>query len=145
MIEEPPLPQVDDRVRQLHASFLNGAGWFWWIAGLSVVNSIAAHLGLGIGFLFGLGVTQVVDAVVPLPVAIAVDAAAAGVFFAFGWMARRRHTWAFIVGATLYVLDGLIMVPLQLWFAAAFHVFALVGIFGGMRAHFQLRRMALSE
>lgn len=48
-----------------------GAKWFYWIAALSMVNSMAAMAGGNFHFIVGLGITSVVDArgVQALPVA----------------------------------------------------------------------------
>src|SRR5690349_15552832 len=40
----------------------SGAGWFYWIAGLSLINSVIAATGAGWAFIVGLGVTQFIDA-----------------------------------------------------------------------------------
>ena len=40
----------------------NASGWFLWIAGLSIVNSALTVSGTSFHFIFGLGVTQIVDA-----------------------------------------------------------------------------------
>jgi hypothetical protein len=39
------------------------ASWFLWVAGLSMVNSVLAASGAELHFLFGLGITSIVDAV----------------------------------------------------------------------------------
>ena len=41
----------------------SSANWFYWIAGLSVVNSIVVHTGSSWSFIAGLGITQLIDAV----------------------------------------------------------------------------------
>src|SRR5207253_10936975 len=38
------------------------AGWFLWVAALSVVNSFLSMSGSGIRFIFGLGAAQIIDA-----------------------------------------------------------------------------------
>ena len=38
------------------------AGWFLWVAALSVVNSFLSMSGSGIRFIFGLGTAQIIDA-----------------------------------------------------------------------------------
>src|SRR5688572_28411552 len=47
--------------QHLEMRLKSGASWFYWIAGLSIINSIAALSGAGWGFIVGLGVTQIVD------------------------------------------------------------------------------------
>ena len=39
------------------------ASWFLWVAGLSMANSVLAASGAELHFLFGLGITSIVDAV----------------------------------------------------------------------------------
>ena len=39
----------------------NSARWFWWIAGLSAINSIASLIQAEYSMVLGLGVTQVLD------------------------------------------------------------------------------------
>ena len=47
--------QLEQRVR-------SGASWFYWIAGLSIINSIIQLSGGNWHFIFGLGITSIVDA-----------------------------------------------------------------------------------
>ena len=70
--DEPPTPEevrgreqadLERRVASLFAAGQSGANWFYWVAGLSIVNSIMQHLGGGVFFIMGLGVTSFVDAV----------------------------------------------------------------------------------
>lgn len=123
-------------VAQSDPAIHSGANWFWWIAGLSAINTALAHSGSDTSFVIGLGFTLIVDAVLQTlkPVALAIDALALGAFFAFGWFARRGHFWAFVTGIVLYVIDALILLPLQLWMSVAFHGLALFGLFRGAGA-----------
>jgi hypothetical protein len=112
-----------------------GSSWFFWIAGLSVVNSIAALSGSNWRFILGLGVTQLID-VFALQlgsgariVAIVLDAIAAGIFILFGVFASRRQNWAFIVGMVAFALDGMLTLLFRDWISFGFHVFALFSIF----------------
>ena len=41
----------------------NAAGWFLAIAGLSILNSVLSMSGTGFHIIFGLGVTEIVDAI----------------------------------------------------------------------------------
>jgi hypothetical protein len=118
----------------------SGASWFYWIAGLSLVNSISAVSGSDWRFILGLGITQVFDAFGagfggggPI-VALVLDLMAAGVFILFGVFAHKRHTWAFIVGMVLFGLDGVIFLLAQEWLGVGFHVFALYCLFRGLSA-----------
>lgn len=135
-------PMAMDRMH-LVSRMKSGGSWFYWIAGLSLINSISAFSGGGWGFIVGLGVTHLVDnAATARPVALAINVAIAGIFILLGVFANRAHLWAFIVGMVLYALDGLIYAKVEQWLATAFHVFVLIGLFSGFRAARRLRMVA---
>ena len=123
-----------------------GASWFYWIAGLSLVNSVIALWGdesRG-GFVIGLGITQFIDGlgllvaekaeVLGKVVAIALDVIVAGLFVLFGVFARKQYKWAFIVGMVLYGLDALLFLLVSDFLSIGFHVFALFFIYAGYKA-----------
>ena len=122
------------------AQLKSGATRFYWIAGLSLINSISAVSGADWRFLLGLGITQILDALgteigsAGKVVVFALDLVVAGVFVLFGLFAHKRHLWAFIVGMILFALDGLIFVFVKDWLGIAFHVFALYCLFRGLKA-----------
>lgn len=128
----------------------SGANWFYWIAGLSVVNSLIFLFGGNWSFFAGLGVTQLVDAVVfqitsgegvgiVKIIGFAVDLIIAGVFLLCGLWANRLHSWAFIAGMVLYLFDGLLLLLVGAFLPAAFHAFALFMIFRGLIAARQVK------
>src|SRR5262249_466386 len=64
-----PLPNAPDvrgidesEVLALARQFNAGSSWFFWIAALSVINSLIAVFGGNWRFIFGLGITSVADA-----------------------------------------------------------------------------------
>ena len=85
----------------------NGAGWFLAIAGLSVLNSVLTISGAGFHFIFGLGVTEIVDAVgrqtgaTGSTLGMVVNLFIAGVFVLFWKFARTGAKWAFLAGMVL--------------------------------------------
>ena len=103
----------------LQATVKSGANWFYWIAGLSLVNTVAALSGANFAFGLGLGLTQVFDAfasqitgvVKALPLII--DFVAIGVFAVFGYFGGKGQLWAVVTGTLLYVLDGLLLLLLM--------------------------------
>lgn len=133
-----PVGPVIDRalVAKSDPQIISGARWFWWIAGLSLVNSALIHSGSDTSFVIGLGFTLIADSIFSelKAVAFAIDALAIGAIFGLGWFAGKSHVWAFITGIVLYSLDALIYLPLQAWMSVGFHVFALVFIFKGLMA-----------
>ena len=128
-----PDPEV---VKRIHTS----ANWFFWIAGLSMINTVIAIFGGTLSFIAGLGFTQVVDAVmqsagsIGTVIALVFDILAAAVFVGLGLLARKMVVWPFIVGLIIYVLDALILIIAQLWLGVAFHVYVVVMIVIGMNA-----------
>ena len=64
--------EVEERAKQetqLETQHASGANWFYWIAGLSVINSVIILAGGGWGFVVGLGITQFIDAIATVVVA----------------------------------------------------------------------------
>jgi hypothetical protein len=125
----------------LEKQLKGGGSWFYWIAGLSLVNSVLALSGSETRFILGLGITQIFDAMgqglasgAGLALAVILDVLAAVAFVFFGVFANKRHTWSFIVGMALYALDGLIYLIAQEWLGVGFHVFALFCLFRGFKA-----------
>ena len=105
---------------ELVATMKSGANWFYWIAGLSVVNTIIYISGADWSFLAGLGLTQLADGFVDVAiengapsmlkaVAIAFDFVFIGMFAFFGYYAGKRSSAVFIIGIVIYVLDGLLL------------------------------------
>lgn len=123
----------------------NGAGWFYWIAGLSVINTAIILSGSNWHFLAGLGITDIISVIAMkagnagMVIAVALDAMVAGVFIMFGIFSSKRQAWAFVVGMTFYGLDALLLFPMQMWLGMAFHAFVLFQIFKGMQAAGELK------
>ena len=126
----------------------NGARWFYWIAGLSVLNSAVAVGGSSFMMLFGLTSTLLATylgmnlggAALGIGVAIAVLVSLG--FAGLGWMAERGALWAFATGLAIYALDAGLTIYFKDWFAAAAHVFALVTITAGMLASRRVHAVA---
>jgi hypothetical protein len=117
----------------------SGAQWFYWIAGLSLVNAILALSGQGWRFILGLGVTQLVQELAQESGSAGTKAGLVGLglIAIFGFLGQRAvagHHWAFLVGMTLYALDGAIFLLIQDWVGVGFHVFALIMIGRGYAA-----------
>lgn len=129
----------------LAAQVRSGANWFYWIAGLSAINSLIYVFGSGVAFLAGLGFTQLAEQIVDigiengLPsalkiVAIALNFVIVAIFALFGYYANKRFSAPFIIGIVLYVLDGLLLLLLGVLLSAGFHAFALFFIIRGFLA-----------
>jgi hypothetical protein len=136
---------VADRIK-LENQFKGGANWFFWIVGLSIVNSLIVMFQGEWSFAIGLGITQVIDAIglavadgaanpkAIMAGAFVLDLLAASVFVLFGVFARQRKSWAFVVGMALYAIDGLIFLLAADLLSMGFHGLGLWGLWGGLRA-----------
>ncbi len=107
------------------------ASWFDWIAILSVVNGAIALGNGNWNFLLGLGVTTVLNAYaragqISPTLSLAVTVVVAAFFWLMGRFAKSGQKWALILGMALYALDGILIVPYELWLMIAFHVYALI-------------------
>jgi len=126
-----------------------GGGWFYWIAGASILNSVLYAARIDWGLVVGLGITQVIDAfaialshTVRTPIyAILLDILVAGIFLLFGRSARRGRLGIYALGIGVYALDGLIFIWAADWFAFAFHVFATYSLITGWLAGRALVRL----
>jgi len=133
-----------DEIFRKEAEVKKGAGWFLWIAILSMVNSLIVALNGNLNFIIGLGITQIIDAFVMFPepggfnidkaTGLSLDLLITSIFFLFAFYAKQRKAWAFIIGMVLYGLDGLIFLPVKDFLGFGFHVFALIMIFKGFQA-----------
>ena len=116
------------------------ASWFYWIAALSLINSVIVMAGGNWHFIIGMGVTTVVDAVakeaggIGLAAGLVVNVFVAAVCAAFGVLGNRRQGWALWVGMVLYTFDGLLLLLFQDWLSVAFHAYALFRIYQGLGA-----------
>jgi len=159
-----PSPNPDDRViamqrvqatiAELTRRMKSGASNFYWIAALSVINSLVLGFGGNTYFAVGLASTLFVDflfveltssmtegALVVKLVGLAISIFIAAIFVLFGFFANKGKRWAFIVGMVIYGLDTLLMLVLQQWIGLIFHGFFLFGLFGGLRALGELEKM----
>jgi len=114
-----------------------GAKWFYWIAGLSLVNSIVVISGGQFHFVVGLGVTSVVDELARqigsagVVLDLVINGLVAGLFALFGYFGCKAQKWAFVMGMALYLLDGLLLLMVKDIFSVAFHAYALYAIYRG--------------
>lgn len=143
-MEEQEKKAIEGNLK-IESQFKSGANWFFWVAGLSIINSIILHAGGQWLFIFGLGITQFIDGIgleiakeagdTGIAIAFVFDLLTAGIFIFFGAFARKGCNWAFIIGMILYALDGLIFLLVQDYVGIGFHIFALFFIYNGLKAN----------
>jgi small basic protein len=139
-------PESIERKFKLKSQFENGVSWFYWIAILSVVNTILYLIGSSWNFIVGLGVTQIIDDIAITSegatrfVAIGISLCIAALFAALGALLKRnRKNGIFIFGIVAYGLDALLFIFIQDWISIAFHAFAIYGFFRGIKANNELK------
>jgi hypothetical protein len=135
---ELTVEQAEQVVRQC-------AGWFYWIAALSLINWVALALGQDFAMIIGLGITQVASGIaffhdagladlhgVLVAGSLAVTLLAAAIFGLLGYFGRLGRLWAHGTGIVLYGLDTLIFTWAQDWLSVGFHLFVLAMLGGGI-------------
>ena len=163
-LNEPPVPAervsplatpadgaLQARVGALLARGKNGAHWFYWVAALSLVNSVIILAGGQIHFVIGLGVTAIVDALATViaqenpafgpmlkGIALVFALAAAAIVALFGWLSSKRYTIAMGIGMVLYLLDGALYLLAGDFLSVGFHAFALFCMWNGLHAYREL-------
>lgn len=142
-----PRPAAVDPRAVAMVRMRRGAGWFLTIALLSGINTLLQIFDAKIRFIFGLGITQVVDAVGKgvgqngMVVTMAVD----GLFLlmlilCWKW-AKTGSQGAFIGGMIAYALDGVLLLIFSVWLDAAVHAYALYMMWQGYAAARELAQM----
>ncbi len=142
--------------RKLQADIHKGAAWFYWIAGLSLVNTLLFIFGANINFLLGLGATQLITAIalgigdaigsqggmwVVKLIALGASVVIAAGMALFGYFSAKGNRWLFLVGMILYALDALLLLAFHDWAGFLFHLLALWGLYTGLRATSRLEKL----
>jgi hypothetical protein len=129
----------------------SAANWFYWIAGLSLINCVVAAMGSEWGFAIGLGISQILShlagtlaqgSIVLAGVLWLAAFGSIAFFGACGWLARRPSVIAFGIGITLFSLDAVIFLLIKDWVGFGFHALALYFLWNGMTAARQARASA---
>ena len=110
---------------------LSGARWFWWIAGLSLINTIAGISNTNVNFVMGLSMVTLANMAFAsnLALVLAVSGGLIAFYFFMGWYAQREKLWGCYLGLAVYAVDTALCLFLKDWFSAAFHAWALWAIF----------------
>ncbi len=138
----------------LESKIKNGAGWFYWIAGLSLINSVIYLFGAGFTFVMGLGATQIVDGIMTALnqelghgwdvlriIGFVIDVVIAGFFVLLGWLGRKRYFWPMIIGMVIYAIDGIVLLLFQDYLGAGFHAWALFSVGSSLSAFKELKNL----
>ena len=132
-------PSASTSSTATQARMRRGASWFFTIALLSGINSLLQAFDAKIHFIFGLGITQVVDGVAKqsgngAAISLLVDGLFIGMLLLCGKWARERSQGAFLGGMIAYALDGLLLILFGVWIDALVHAYALYRMWQGYAA-----------
>ncbi|HEY0429202.1 MAG TPA: hypothetical protein VGC76_15585 [Pyrinomonadaceae bacterium] len=149
---EPEQEKITADKIELLSRIRSGAGWFYWIAGLSIINSAILLFGGRLNFIIGLGFTQLVDGIligasggepgnvgVLRIIGFVLDLVIAGIFILIGVFSAQAQVWAFLVGIIFYSLDAVLYLLIGDFLPFGFHVFALFFIVRGFLAARQIK------
>jgi hypothetical protein len=144
---------LECELRELFMVGKNGAAWFYWIAVLSLINTVIALSQGGIMFALGLDLMMITDTIAAnialqpggnlavLGVALVFDAVVLGLLVLCGRLAQRRVLSVFAFGMGLYFLDGLLSLMLGSIVSIMIHAYALWSMWRGFWAFRQLNRL----
>ena len=137
--EQPQAP-----IGAVKPSFLTristGPACFYWIAALTVLNSILVISGRSLRFAIGLGITAAIDVkakelgTTGLILDLLISGTVAAIFAVLGSLAGRKIRWAFLAGITLYGVEGLMCFAASDILGAALHAYTIFAISRAMIA-----------
>jgi hypothetical protein len=91
-----------------------GPACFYWIAALTILNSLVVISGGSLHFAIGLGLTAGIDVrarelgLIGTVLDLLISGTIAGIFWVLGNLAGKRIRWAFLAGIALYGFDGMV-------------------------------------
>ena len=120
--------------------------WWYWIAGITIVNTVLLFSHSTWGFAIGTGITDVVygfTTVYPgfLVPGVVIEIMIVGLIGLWGYLCQRGMLWAFWVGLILYGVDTVLEVLMKQWIGAAFHAYAIYSIYQGVVAINLLKKL----
>lgn len=141
----------DDSARHVtRTSVLHGADWFFWLAILSVINSLIVYFYNTPNTPIALGITQWVDGTSSgfnsslTTSSLITNILIAGALAMFGLIARRGSDIAFVVGIFLYLIDAFLTIGVKDFFGFGVHLIALFFLVKGLLASRHIREDAVS-
>ena len=143
---------VNFEVEEIQNKIKKAANWFYWIAALSIINSILNFdTPSNIGFTAALGISQIVDGFIMdlygsyHYYATIINVLISLVIAVIGYNARKANKTAFIIGLNVYALDGILFFYYNIWINFAFHILVLYFIYQGIPAINELKKLDLDS
>jgi hypothetical protein len=135
---------------QLLAATARYSNYFYYIAGMSVLNTVLAlFTSITIGSALALGMTEFVDGVGlylhNIIIGIAFTVFMAGVFSAIAHFAGKGNIVVYLIGMVLYGLDAILLVVFKDWIGIAVHCWLLYTLFQGIHYAINLKEATRLE
>ena len=141
----------DDSARHVtRTSILHGANWFFWLAILSVINTLIVYQYQTPNTPIALAITQWLDGTsgglspTMSTRSLVINLLIAGALAVFGLLARRGSDLAFVLGIFLYAVDAMLAIGLRDVFGFGVHLIGLFFLFKGLLASRHVRENAVS-
>lgn len=131
-------------MHQLQNELNKSVSWFYWIGGLSIINTLIIQFNGDVSFIVGLGITQFFDGIalalkqeavvgewisyIVLGTNILISLG----FFLFGIAGKNLKKGVYIVGMILYGMDALLFLAVADYLSLGFHIFALYFLVKGI-------------
>lgn len=116
----------------------SGISWFYWITGLSLINTWTLLFWGSYNFVVWLGATQILDGTalsfysdgntMAMGIILSISVLVSGFFSLAGYMAQSERRWWYLAAMLMYALDTLIFLLADDYVWLWFHIFALVFI-----------------
>jgi hypothetical protein len=126
------------------------ASWFYWIAGLSLINVLTMASGSGYSMVLGTGISQITQrlaqtywetgAAAPALALYTFTLLFIASFVFFGRKASQPMVWPFIAGMVLYGIDSIVFIFSADYVGIGFHAFVLYMLYRGLAALLRLNR-----
>jgi hypothetical protein len=143
----PAPPAATDPRDAIILRMRRGAGWFLSIAILSGANALLQIFDAKIRFIFGLGITRLVDDMAHgmgqsgTTLILVVDGLFIVMLILCSRWAKTGSQVAFLGGMIAYTLDGVLLLYFRVWLDAAVHAYALWMIWQGYSASRELAQL----
>ena len=124
-----------------------GATWFFTIAALSGINTLLQAFDAKLHFIFGLGITDVVNQIARgrgqngVVAMILVDGLFVVLLVLCGVWARNGSQASFMCGMIAYALDGAVLLLFGAWIEGLVHAYALWRLWDGYSACSELAKL----
>jgi hypothetical protein len=133
----PSPAQAEEARMKLMIEITKSGSWFYWIAGMTGINTLLTLFQANFTLILGLGITQIIygfavllasaaEAVWVRGLSVGLDVLIIGLFVFFGFQViKKANIWAFYVGTAIYAIDTFVYIWAGDWLGVVFHLFVL--------------------